>query len=104
MNFEYGMGGKWLELLKQVAPNVTRAAGSGAMQFAAVQTAAPSLKIDVSPINLRALGELEQAVATFARAGNGGLTVTANVGTVRHRSLYLIPESVTLGLPRCLRV
>ena len=74
MIFEYSMGGKWLELLKQIAPGVTRAAvlrdptQSGASQFTAIQTVAPSLRVEVSPVNTRDAGEIERAVAAFARA------------------------------------
>ena len=72
--YEYSLGGKWLELLKQIAPGVTRvavlrdAATSGTGQFGAIQAVAPSLKIEVSPVNLRDAGEIEAAVETFARA------------------------------------
>ena len=93
MNFEYGMGGKWLELLKQVAPKLKRVAvlrdpaiGSGTSQFAAIQAVAPSLSIEVSPLNIRDIGETERAVAAFARALNVGLIVTAGAGSVRHRN------------------
>jgi len=96
MNFEYGMGGKWLELLKQIAPSVTRAAvlrdptqGSGAMQFAAIQAVAPSLRVEVNPINMRDVAAIEHAVAAFARTPNGGLIVTASAGTVLHRDLLI---------------
>jgi putative ABC transport system substrate-binding protein len=84
MSFEYSLSGKWLELLTQIAPNVTRAAvfrdpsqGSGTSQFAAIATAAPLLKVDVSPVNMRDAGEIERAVAAFARSPNGGLITTA---------------------------
>ena len=97
MNIEYGMGGKWLELLKQMAPGVTRAAvlrdptqGSGAMQFAAIQAVAPSLRVEVNPLNMRDAGEIERAIAAFARAPNGGLIVTLGAGTVRHRDLIIV--------------
>jgi putative ABC transport system substrate-binding protein len=96
MNFEYGMGGKWLELLKQIAPSVTRAAvlrdtaqGSGTSQFAAIQAVAPTLRLEVSPLNMRDAGEIERAVTAFARSPNGGLIVTASSGTVRHRDLII---------------
>src|SRR5262249_15389006 len=78
--FEYGLSGKWLELLKQIAPGVIRVAvlrdlatPSGPAQFGVIQTVAPSLRVEVSPINMRDIPELEQAVATFARASGGGL-------------------------------
>src|SRR5436190_12477559 len=83
MTFEYSMGGKLLELLKQIAPGVTRAAvlrdptqGSGTSQFAAIQAVAPSLRVEVNPVNVRDAGEIEHAVAAFARAPNGGLILT----------------------------
>ena len=73
--FEYGMSGKWLELLKQIAPGVTRVAvlrdptiGAGTSQFAAIQAVAPSLGVEVTPINVRDAGEIERAVAAFARS------------------------------------
>ena len=74
MQFEYGMSGKWLELLKEIAPGVTRAAvlrdpaiTAGIGQFAAIQSVAPSLGVEVSPVNVRDAGEIERAVAAFAR-------------------------------------
>ena len=85
MLFEYGISGKWLELLKEIAPGVTRAAVlrdpaecSGIGQFAAIQAVAPSLGVEVSPVNVRDAGEIERAVAAFARSPNGGLIVTAS--------------------------
>ena len=94
MIFEFSVGGKWLELLKQVAPNVTRAAvlrtqGSGTSQFAAIQTAAPSLRVEVNPINMRDAGEIERAVAAFAGAPNGGLIVTGTLAATLHRNLII---------------
>ena len=75
MQFEYSLSGKWLELLKQIAPNVTRAAvlrdaaiSSGTGQFGAIQSVAPSFGVELSPINVRDAGEIERAVAAFARA------------------------------------
>jgi putative ABC transport system substrate-binding protein len=80
---ELGESGKWLELLKEIAPRITRAAvlldrafGSGIGQLGAIQAVAPSLGIEVSPIDLRDASEIEHAVAAFARASNGGLIVT----------------------------
>jgi putative ABC transport system substrate-binding protein len=85
MNNEFSMGGKWLELLKQIAPGVTRVAvlrdstqGGGTSQFAAIQTAAPSLRVEVNPVNMRDAGEIERAVAAFARSSNGGLIAAAD--------------------------
>ncbi len=95
-NFEFSLSGKWLEVLKQIVPAVTRVAvlrdpavGSGTSQFAAIQTVAPSLRVDVSPINMRNAGEIEQAVEIFARAPNGGLIVTASGASQRHRDLII---------------
>jgi putative ABC transport system substrate-binding protein len=85
-----------LELLKQVAPGVTRAAvlrdstqGSGTSQFAAIQAAAPSVGVEVNPLNMRDAGEIERAVAAFARAPNDGLIVTAGPAATRHRGLIV---------------
>jgi putative ABC transport system substrate-binding protein len=96
MTNEYGMTGKRLELLKQIAPNVTRAAvlrdadqGSGTGEFAAAQAVAPSLRVEVSPINMREAGEIERAVAAFARSPNGGLIMTAGGTSALHRELII---------------
>src|SRR6266404_3184444 len=82
--YEYSMSGKWLELLKEIAPGVTRAAvlrdpaiTSGIGQFAAIQTAAPSFGVEVSPVSMHDAPEIERAVTAFARSANGGLIVTA---------------------------
>ena len=82
--------GKWLELLKEIAPGVTRAAvlrdpaiTAGIGQFGAIQSVAPSLGVEVSPVNVRDAGEIERAVAAFARSPNGGLIVTASALAVR---------------------
>jgi putative ABC transport system substrate-binding protein len=94
--FEYGMSGKWLELLKEIAPRVTRAAvlrdpaiASGIGQFAAVQAVAPSLAVELSPVDVRDAGEIERAITAFARAGNGGLIVTSSALATRHRNLII---------------
>ena len=96
MNFEFSMGGKWLELLKEIAPGVTRVAvlrdtaeGSGTSQFAAIQAVAPSLRVEVNPVNMRDAGEIERDVEAFARSGNGGLIVTANAAASLHRDLIV---------------
>jgi putative ABC transport system substrate-binding protein len=96
MNFEYSMGGKWLELLKEIAPGVTRAAvlrdtteGSGTSQFAVIQAVAPSLRVEVNPLNMRDASEIERAVAAFARSSNGGLVVTAGGAAALHRVLII---------------
>jgi putative tryptophan/tyrosine transport system substrate-binding protein len=94
--FEYGLSGKWLELLKQIAPGVTRAAvlrdpalASGIGQFAAVQAVAPSLGVEVIPVNVRDAGEIDGAVTVFARSGNSGLIVTPSAAANRHRDLIV---------------
>jgi putative ABC transport system substrate-binding protein len=96
MVFEYSLSGKWLELLKQLAPSVTRVAvfrdatqGSGTSQFAAIQAVAPSLRVEVNPVNLRDAGEVERAVAAFARSSNGGLIVTTSGAATLHRNLII---------------
>jgi putative ABC transport system substrate-binding protein len=96
MNFEYSMGGKWVELLKEIAPSVTRAAvlrdtgeGSGTSQFAVIQAVAPSLRMEVTPLNMRDAGEIERAVATFVGSPNGGLIVTAGAAAAFHRDLIV---------------
>jgi putative ABC transport system substrate-binding protein len=97
MNSEYGMSGKWLELLKEVAPTVTRVAvlrdpaiSSGIGQFAAIQSVAPQLGMDVSPMNVRDAAEIEHAVTAFAGIPNGGLIVTASALAVGNRELILM--------------
>jgi putative tryptophan/tyrosine transport system substrate-binding protein len=94
--FEYGLSGKWLELLKQIAPGITRAAvlrdpaiASGIGQFAAVQAMAPSLGVELSPVDARDAPEIERAVTAFARSGNGGLVVTPSPVASRHRDLII---------------
>jgi putative tryptophan/tyrosine transport system substrate-binding protein len=96
ITFEYGLAAKWLELLKQIAPGVTRVAvlrdpaiTAGIGQFGAIQTAAPSLGVEVSPINMRDAGELESAVAAFARSPNSGLVVTGSSLAQFHRDLIV---------------
>jgi putative ABC transport system substrate-binding protein len=96
MTFEYNLSGKWLELLKEIAPDVTRAAVlrdptviTGASQFAAIQAVAPSLRVEVNPINLRDAGEIEHAVTAFARSSNGGLIVTTGGLAQLHRDLII---------------
>jgi ABC-type uncharacterized transport system substrate-binding protein len=96
MMFEYSLSAKWLELLKEIAPSVTRVAvlrepssTAGIGQFAVIQAAAPSLGIEVDAINVRDGTEIERAISAFARTGNGGLIVTANPGAVIHRNLII---------------
>src|SRR5262245_46626037 len=80
MNLEYGMGGKWLELLKEIAPSVTRVAvlrdagiPSGPAQFGVIQAMAPALKMEITQVNLRDTAEIEHAITVFAGSSNGGL-------------------------------
>jgi putative ABC transport system substrate-binding protein len=96
MVYEYSIGGKWLELLKQIAPNVTRAAvlrdaaiPSGNAQFATIQALAQSLGVEVSPISVHDAGEIERGIATFARAPNGGLIATPNASVSAHRDVII---------------
>jgi putative ABC transport system substrate-binding protein len=94
--FEYGLAGKWLELLREIAPRATRAAvlrnpaiASGIGQFAALQAVAPSLGVELSPVDARDASEIERAVAAFARSSNGGLIVPASPAATRHRDLIV---------------
>jgi putative ABC transport system substrate-binding protein len=96
MNFEYSLSGKWLELLKQIAPSVRRAAilrdsgtPAGIGQFSAIQGVAQSLGVEVSPVGISDAGEMEHAVAAFAHSANAGLVVTASAGTSVHRDLII---------------
>jgi ABC-type uncharacterized transport system substrate-binding protein len=96
LSFEYGMGGKWLELLKEIAPLVTRVAvlrdptlTAGTGQLGAIQSAAPSLRMDVTPVNVRDASVIERSIAAFAQAPNGGLIATAGPLTVVHRDLII---------------
>ena len=94
--FEYSLSGKWLELLKQIAPGVTRAAvirdpaiSTGLGQFGAIQAVAPSIGVEVSAVNVRDAGEIEFAVTAFARSSNGGLIVTGSALANVHRELII---------------
>jgi putative ABC transport system substrate-binding protein len=94
--FEYGLSGKWLELLKQIAPGVTRAAvlrdptiASGIGQFGAVQAVAPSLGMELSPIDVRDAGEIERGIAAFVRSPNDGLIVTGSPSSTVYRDLIV---------------
>ena len=96
LSYEYSLGGKWLEILKQIAPAVTRvgvlrnpAISSGPAQFGVIQAVAPSLRVEVNPFNMRDADEIERAVAAFARASNGGLIVTASGLAARHLDLIV---------------
>jgi putative tryptophan/tyrosine transport system substrate-binding protein len=96
MSYEFSIAGKWLELLKQIAPAVTRVAvlrdatlAVAMSLFAAMQAVAPSLGVEVIPVNMRSAGEIEQSVETFARSPNGGLIAVGSAAVVRHRELIL---------------
>jgi putative ABC transport system substrate-binding protein len=95
LNFEYSMSGKWAELLKQIAPNVTRAlvfrdptTAAGVGQFGAIRSVAQSLGIELTPSNVRDTDEIEREVAAFARSGNGGVIVTPG-GAAARRELII---------------
>jgi ABC-type uncharacterized transport system substrate-binding protein len=94
--FEYGLSGKWVELLKEIAPGVTRAAvlrdpavGSGIGQFAVIQQVAPSFGMELSPIDVRDAGEIERGIIAFARGPNRGLIVGGAPSLPTHRHLIL---------------
>jgi ABC-type uncharacterized transport system substrate-binding protein len=94
--FEYGTSGKWLELLKQIVPAMTRAAvirdpsiTSGTAQFAAIQAVAPSLGVELTPIDARDVGGIEQTIAGFTRESSCGLIVTASPSAFRRRELIV---------------
>jgi len=96
MQFEYNLSGKWLELLKQIAPNVTNAAIlwdptilAGVGQFAVIQSVAPSLGVEVRAINVRDAAEIERGVAAFARVSNAGMVVAASALAIVHRELII---------------
>ena len=93
---EYGLSGKWLELLKEIAPEMTRAAvlrdpanPGGPALFGIIQAVAPSLRVEVIPINMRDAGEIERSVAAFAHSSIGGLIITPNPFAFAHRDLIL---------------
>jgi putative ABC transport system substrate-binding protein len=94
--YDYGIGAKWLEVLKEIAPSATRAAvirdptiAAGLGLWAAIQSMSPSVAIEVSPINMTNASEIERAVAAFARDPNGGLIVTGSALTILHRDLII---------------
>jgi putative ABC transport system substrate-binding protein len=94
--FEYGISAKWLELLKEIAPSVTRAGvlrdpamAAGTGQFGALQSVAPSFGVELSPVNVRDAGEIERVITAFARSSNGGLIVTASPLATLHRDLIV---------------
>ena len=96
LSFEYDLSGKWLELLKQIVPSVTRAAvlrdpgvTAGIGQFAVIQSVARSVGVEVSPINVRDISGVESAVADFAHSPNGGLVVTSSALAAAQRKLII---------------
>ena len=103
--FEYGMGAKWVELLKEIAPRVTRMAilrdpaiAAGPGQFGAIQAVAPSFGVELRPVNVRDVGEIEHGIAAFARSANGGLIVTTSALALVHRDL-IVKLAAHLKLP-----
>ena len=96
-SFEYSLSGKWLELLKEIAPNLTRVAvvrdsllAAGIGQYAAIQALAPqSLGVELTPIDVQDPSEMERAIIAFAREQNGGLIVTGSLAAARHRKLII---------------
>jgi putative ABC transport system substrate-binding protein len=95
-SFEYGLSGKWLEILKEIVPQVTRVAvlrdptiSAGIGQFAAIQSIAPSHGVDLTPMNVRDATEIERAIATFAQTPNGGVIVTGSALAAAHRDLLV---------------
>jgi putative ABC transport system substrate-binding protein len=94
--FEYGISGKWLELLKEIAPRTTRVAvlrdpalASGGGQLGAIQSVAPSFGVELSPVHVRESGEIERAITAFARQPNGGLIVTGSALATSHRAMII---------------
>ena len=94
--YEYSMSGKWLELLKEIAPSVTRAVvlrdpaiASGPGQFAAIQAVAASLGVELRPVDVRDAGEIERTIAVFAQSANSGVIVTGSTGATTHRELII---------------
>jgi putative tryptophan/tyrosine transport system substrate-binding protein len=96
--FEYSMSAKWLELLKEIAPRLSRVAvlrdptiAAGTGQFGAIQAVAPALGVELHPLNIRDASEIERALGAFARGANDGLIVTASTLASLHRELIVTP-------------
>jgi putative tryptophan/tyrosine transport system substrate-binding protein len=94
--FEYGIGAKWLELLKQIAPSMTRVAvirdpaiTAGIGVWGAIQSVAPSFGVELRPVDVRDRAEIERALGTFAGGPNGGLILTGSALAVAHRDLII---------------
>ena len=105
LQFEYSLSGKWLELLKEIAPGVTRVAvlrdpavPAGIGQFAVIQSVAPSLGVEVTPINVRDASEIEHDVTAFARSSNDGLIVASSTGALVNR-VFIVEVAARLKLP-----
>jgi putative tryptophan/tyrosine transport system substrate-binding protein len=105
LQFEYRLSGKWLELLKEIAPNVTRAAvlrdtaaPAGLGQFAAIQSGAPSLGVEITPVDVQNADEIERDVTEFERSGNSGLVVTSSTNALVNRKL-IVSLAARLKLP-----
>jgi putative ABC transport system substrate-binding protein len=93
---EYSFAGKWLELMKEIAPHITRLAvlrdssiAAGPGQFGVLQAFAPSLGLELRPVDLRDAGEIERSINAFAQGGNGGLIVTGSPAATAHRDLII---------------
>jgi putative tryptophan/tyrosine transport system substrate-binding protein len=104
LSFEFGISGKWLELLKEIAPRVTRAAvirdsaiTAGIGQWGAIQTAAPSLSVEVSPVNVGDASEIERVLAAFARSANGGLIALEDAIDVSRSAPVLVDKIGPIG-------
>jgi putative ABC transport system substrate-binding protein len=96
-SYEYSVSGKWLELLKEIAPGVKRVAvlrdpavSAGIGQFGSIQTAAASLGVELTPINVREATDIERSVTAFVRSGDGGLIVTTSAAVLAHRDLIIM--------------
>ena len=96
MTFEYSLSGKWLELLKQIAPGVTRVAvirdptvSAGIGELGAIQSVAPSFGVELSPVNVRDPNDMERAITAFARVANGGVILTSSGLSIVHRALIV---------------
>jgi putative ABC transport system substrate-binding protein len=107
INFEYSISAKWLELLKQIAPRVTRVAvlrdpaiAQGIGLFGAIQSVAPSLGVEIQPVNVRDASEIERAIAAFARSSDGGMIVTGSALAVVHRE-QIVTLAARHKLPAC---
>ena len=105
IQFEYSLSGKWLQLLKEIAPSVTRAAvlrdaatTGGAGQFAVIQSVATSVGVEVSPINVHDAGEIERGITALARSANTGLVVAASAGGMVHRD-QIVGLAARLRMP-----